>query len=440
MATVFKRNGKGPWVIQYFDASGKRRECSARTTDRKTADRVAAKLEADVALERAGVVDARQAKLATENRRPLTEHQAAYFEYLEGVGRAAHTMGDKRFVLPMAFKAIGATRLSDISAEAIGRFLGQQRASGKAPRSVNHYREILRAFANWCAKTGRLTSNPLHNVPKFDETRDRRRVRRALTEDELRRLMDVAAARGRKAWYLMALWGGLRRSELVKITWGDIDLERNLLTIRVGKAHREDVVPLHPELMSELRRIRPSNAQPKDRIFPEEVTNKTRRLDFERAGIPLVDEHDRHADMHALRSTLGTMLARSGVTPQVGRQIMRHSDYRTTLQHYTRLELVDAEGAISKMSSVASGRASEGPGGGSNPQQIPQQSEHDAVPSAAMSCVEPEGDEPTGGRRKSMKSRILRAPVRSHATRDDDARLELAMAEPGLGNRRSILI
>ena len=172
MATVFKRRGKGPWLIQYFDGSGKRRECSSRTTDRKTADRVAAKLEADVALERAGVVDPRQAKLATENRRPLSEHIAAYFEYLEGVGRAAHTMGDKRYVLPMAFKALGATRLADISAEGITRFLGQQRSSGKAPRSVNHYREILRAFANWCAKTGRLSSNPLQNPKRSQVRRD----------------------------------------------------------------------------------------------------------------------------------------------------------------------------------------------------------------------------------------------------------------------------
>jgi len=89
--------------------------------------------------------------------------------------------------------------------------------------------------------------------------------------------MDVEASRGRQAWYLVVLWGGLREDHCTP-----------------------------PGLMSELRRIRPSSALPIDRVFPETVTNKTRRLDFERAGIPLVDDHGRHADMHALRSTLGT--------------------------------------------------------------------------------------------------------------------------------------
>ena len=110
MATVFKRNGKGPWIIQYFDASGRRRERSARTTDYRSAERIAAKLEADVALERAGVADARQARFASENRRPLSEHLEVYLQQLRDAGRAAHTMGDKRNVLPLVFKEIGATR------------------------------------------------------------------------------------------------------------------------------------------------------------------------------------------------------------------------------------------------------------------------------------------------------------------------------------------
>ncbi len=150
-----------------------------------------------------------------------------------------------------------------------------------------------------------------------DGRRIRARVLRVslLGRDELRLLIEEVGSRGHKAWYLMALWGGLRRSELKLVTWADIDLERSRLTIRVGKAHREDIVPLHPELMDELRRIRPADVHPKTRVFSEEVTNQTRRREFERAGIALIDDHDRHADLHALRSALGTTLARGGVTP-----------------------------------------------------------------------------------------------------------------------------
>jgi hypothetical protein len=54
-----------------------------------------------------------------------------------------------------------------------------------------------------------------------------------------------------------------------------------------------------------------------------------------------------------MRTTLGTQLARAGVTPQVAQRIMRHGDYRTTLKHYTVLGLVDTAAAMDRLQGVA---------------------------------------------------------------------------------------
>ena len=59
------------------------------------------------------------------------------------------------------------------------------------------------------------------------------------------------------------------------------------------------------------------------RVFETEVTSRTRLLDFARAGIPTYDDEGRKADLHSLRVTLGTTLARLGVQPQVAMRIMR---------------------------------------------------------------------------------------------------------------------
>src|SRR5690606_6036171 len=58
------------------------------------------------------------------------------------------------------------------------------------------------------------------------------------------------------------------------------------------------------------------------------------------------DDEGRVIDLHALRTTLGTKLARAGVAPQIAQRIMRHGDYRTTLAHYTVLGLTDTAGAM----------------------------------------------------------------------------------------------
>lgn len=84
-----------------------------------------------------------------------------------------------------------------------------------------------------------------------------------------------------------------------------------------------------------------------ERVFRSSVTDRTRARDFERAGI-LADDRG-VPDLHALRVTLGTMLARAGVTPQVAQRLLRHADYRTTLQHYTALEIIDVSAALNQL-------------------------------------------------------------------------------------------
>jgi len=64
------------------------------------------------------------------------------------------------------------------------------------------------------------------------------------------------------------------------------------------------------------------------------------------------DADGRVIDLHALRTTLGTQLARAGVAPQIAQRIMRHSDYKTTLRHYTILGLTDTAAAMDRLPGV----------------------------------------------------------------------------------------
>jgi integrase len=187
----------------------------------------------------------------------------------------------------------------------------------------------------------------MKSLPRLDEDWDRRRVRRPLNPDELKKLLDAAGDRGRKAWYMAAAYAGLRRSEIRKLAWRDVDFENRCIVVRQGKAKREDYLPLHPDLAAELLAIRPDGWKPTQSVFLTAVTDRTRIKDFLRAGIAreeqvldaegnpvmvgkrspkpktrIVTEDDEGCviDLHALRTTLGTVLARSGVVPQVAQR------------------------------------------------------------------------------------------------------------------------
>jgi integrase len=298
----------------------------------------------------------------------------------------------------------GITRLTDLTMDELERHLAALRQRGRAARTINMVRSVAVTFLGWATKSGRLADNPLTAVPVLDEQRDLRLRRRPLTLEEVARLLDVAEPRGRKAFYMTAALAGLRRSELGRLCWGDVDLDVGTLTVRDGKAHRVDVLPLHEQLQAELKRVKPVMVLPTARVFPTIPANLTRRKDFQRAGIPLVDEGGRVADLHSLRVTLGTSLARQGVVPQVAQRMMRHGDYRLTLKHYTVLGLEDTADALKRLPGIPTTKreAATGTvgletslGHPDNPQQIPQQSEHDSVLLSATRCESDPKSEPT---------------------------------------------
>ena len=420
--TLFKRSAGGNWLASWYDHEGKRQERSTRTTDKAAAQRILNKHVADAALRREGVIDARKDRYAIEGRKPLADHMADYIAHCRHAGHAPRHVDQKERHLDRLRDGSGATRLSDLTADALERHLRALRDDDLSARSVNFARQIAVAFLSWCVKTGRSDANPLTVVPKLDERKDRRRVRRPLTDDELARLLAVAEPAGRKAWYLAAALAGLRKSDMQRLTWADLDFEAATITIRHGKAKRVDVIPLHPQLADELKRRRDASmATPKAKVFPQTVTDLTRLKDFRRAeiareevvtgddGKPVMigsgkrrrpktrivatDADGRVIDLHAMRTTLGTNLARAGVAPQIAQRIMRHGDYRTTLKHYTVLGLTDTAKAVAELPAIEPKQPAAATGTCDvDPQQQPQlMSRHDGhEPARASAAARPE--------------------------------------------------
>jgi len=118
----------------------------------------------------------------------------------------------------------GFHRLGDLNAAALGKWLANQKATGMGAGTRNEYRAACVGFGNWCVATNRLTSNPFDGAPKADARADCRRKRRALTEGELRLLLDAARRRplqdamtirrGKNKGKLLAKVDDLRRHKL----------------------------------------------------------------------------------------------------------------------------------------------------------------------------------------------------------------------------------
>ncbi len=200
--TLFRRELKGPWVARWFDHSGHRREASTRTTDKAAAERILAKRVADAAIRRDGVIDAAQDRYIVEAAKSLAAHFAEHDEYLRvhinrktGFPATPEHRSHRQKHLTAVANALGWSKLEHLDRAKLEKWLAEREPAGMSARTRNTYALSWCAFGNWCVDTGRLVSNPFTRLGRANERADRRRHRRALSADELRRLIDAAQRR-----------------------------------------------------------------------------------------------------------------------------------------------------------------------------------------------------------------------------------------------------
>ena len=70
---------------------------------------------------------------------------------------------------------------------------------------------------------------------------------------------------------------------------------------------------------------------------------------LEAAGIARTDVEGRTLDLHALRHTAATRMARTGVPLMHAQQLLGHSDPKLTAQIYSHLEAEDLRGAVESL-------------------------------------------------------------------------------------------
>ena len=360
MASIFKRGGRanryGRYYIAYTDERGRRKIECAGTADFEAARQIAGKIEAGVALRGRGVVSQDELRFAEHNQRALADHVQDYLDHCEHVGQDRLHVANKKAQLKLLLAGTGATRLSDLEPNRVEGHLRTLTAAGKSARTHNQHRCTAVSFMQWCFTSGRVASNPLKIVPTLQESLDQRRVRRAMTDVELSKLLAVeeVKASGRGLYYLLAAQSGLRVKAARAATWGDIDLDGGLIRVKVGnaKAKREQWFNLHPQLWAALRTARPATAKATDRVFPTVPRVPTFHRDCVRAGVPRYDEEGRQLDRHALRTYLGTSCARAGLTPQMTAKIMGVGDVKIVMRHYTKLRLSDQRGAVDSLPQI----------------------------------------------------------------------------------------
>ena len=394
------------FFAKYRDGGGVVRVVPTGCKDETTARTVLAELQRRAELVKAGLMSSNEEAAIQHQGKSIAEHLANYLENMRSRGLSTSHRTETERHLKRIFAECGIGTLRDLDRERFEKWLTALVDAGLSPRTRNCYRDDLVTFANWCKGSRRLIENPMEAIGKLNVETDRRRTRFAMTEAELVKLLDVARRRpiddartirrgaragevagnlrpetaatldrlGRERaliWKTLVLTG-LRKNELSSLSAGQLELDGPIpyavLAAADEKNRQGSEIFLRDDLVADLRgwlaeKLADLQAEARAAELPipvklpaeTPVFNIPAELvrildrDLKAAGIAKRDERGRSLDVHAIRTTFGTLMSKAGVSPRTAQAAMRHSQIGLTMNVYTDPKRLDMRGAVESL-------------------------------------------------------------------------------------------
>src|SRR4030095_4159123 len=225
--TIFRpkriKNGKTHISRSYrgryrLDGEDKISDVPLRTTDKRVAQQRLEQIVREKQLESVGILPPEAIRKASQA--PLEKHLGDYLADLQTLGRDDQYIYELKNRVRRLMRECPWAQIKDVSADS---FLEWRTKQTLAPKTINEYLTSITSLLHWREKHGRIERNPLRHVEKVQANGEAARPRRAFTRDEFKRLLAVSGSR--KVVYLMAVFTGLRRSELAAVLPDDLHLD-----------------------------------------------------------------------------------------------------------------------------------------------------------------------------------------------------------------------
>lgn len=275
-------------------------------------------------------------------------------------------------------------KIADVKALQIQRYYNKLFENGKSKNLINNLNKLLKQFLNYTVDEGYLNKNPClgKKIVIPGEKKLKEEVQH-FTDDELKILISSLEGNVYKELILIALGTGLRRGELLALTWNDVDLKNCNIKVNKslskvyliaadGSKERKQIIQV-PKTKGSIREVSfPDNLvsafnnlklkqkryklkcgasyEESDYIFTTssgsliDVTNLSHAWEniLKKAKLP-------HKKFHALRHTFATILFQNEVSLKTVSKLLGHSSIDITGNTYTHVIPKEKSNAVEKL-------------------------------------------------------------------------------------------
>lgn len=302
-------------------------------------------------------------------------------DWLETVikpNKAATTVYAYRHIMDHIVSVLGDIPLQKLTPQQIQKYYAQQISNGLSSNTVRKHHDLLNHALKVAVVQDVLAVNPVAKVtpPKFTK-----KEIHFYSPEKLKLLMSLAEGDRIEILIKLAAYLGLRREEILGLTWDNVDLDNRLIHIRqVRTAAGSTVVEKDPKTATSAR----------DLYIPDEVVIALQRererqeqykealgSEYQDLGYVFCHENDRpfrpnyvsdlfskfikdhelpHITLHGLRHSFATMANSLGIPMYDIGKALGHSTPATTSKVYTHLLEPTHEGTMKKIAEALNGK------------------------------------------------------------------------------------
>ena len=242
------------------------------------------------------------------------------------------------------------TDIDGVTAEVASAFLSHAKENA-SPTTVNKYIRVL-------ARVWRFAGAGANPWADFSKVPEEQHQRRALTADEVKKLIRAASGELRVLFALGA-FTGLRMSDCARLEWERVDGKAKTIKLRPHKTKYSTGVwvylPIHPYLLRVLGKPKKSGyIMPELAAWPEWKLSTAVQAHFMACGLAesvKLSTHRRRSctvGFHSFRSTFISMMADAGAPLAMVQQLVGHVSAELT-QLYYRSSLESARAVMNRL-------------------------------------------------------------------------------------------
>jgi integrase len=278
---------------------------------------------ASVAKQRQAEYDIRYDNLYDIKDIPVATALSLYLEERKH-RRASETQKDSERKIRGFLAEKNIVNFRDISTDKMTDYLSHIASLGKSEYTLSNILEYNRIFLKWCVERGYIQSNPFVSIKNYKPIQ---KTVRFLNSTQIKRVLKEANKEVLYPAVAIAIYAGLRKSEIFHLTPDDIDLKQGIIHVRnkegfTTKSGKNRVVGiskrLKPILATQLKT---------GPLFDLHNNRRVMRRIMRNSGVSW-------AGWHTLRHSFASELVKNGVDVYSVSKILGHASVKITEDTY----------------------------------------------------------------------------------------------------------